>query len=160
MQSKRELLRFAALGAVLPLAVACGTSTGNNATVPTIAQAQAWVSVLKTELPVFIQESINSGLVKTSTGLTNGITAFTQLATQFTSPTFDVSTTTAVLGQLSVALGTVLTFIPGTAPYVALVQLGLTVITALIAATPIVVPATPSSTKLASLHTATVKFHK
>jgi hypothetical protein len=142
MLSKRNLFSLIGSGAgiiAVGALVGCASNTSTGTAVPTLAQAQSWVTVLNTELPVLVQESINSGLVKTSTALSNAVTGFTTLANQFTSPSFSLASASSVLANISTALTTVLSLIPATAPYV---------------------PAVPSSTSLAAMHKATITYKK
>lgn len=149
-------------GAALGL-VACASNTASgNVSVPSLAQVKGWVNVLNVELPLFVQESINTGLLKgdavTSANL--ALKTFQTLATQILSPTFSVDNATQTIGQLSIALTSVLAVIPATAPYVGFIQLGAAVIVGFIAATPMIVPSVPTSLQLASMHKATVRFQK
>lgn len=143
--------------------VACGSNTASgNVSVPSLAQVQGWVNVLNVELPLFVQESINTGLLK-GADVTNAQTAlktFQTLAAQITSPTFSVANATQTVGQLSIALTSVLAVIPATAPYVGFIQLGAAVIVGFLAATPMIVPSVPTSVQLASMHKATVEYRK
>lgn len=143
--------------------VACASNTASgNVSVPSLAQVQGWVNVLNVELPLFVQESINSGLLK-GNDVTNAklaLTTFQKVAAQVLSPTFSLSNATQVVGQLSIALTAVLAVIPATAPYVGFIQLGAAVIVGFLAATPMIVPSVPTSVQLASMHKSTVEFHK
>jgi hypothetical protein len=166
MLTRRNIAKIIGGGAALTALAACAGTPGantspSNATVVTVAQAQAWVRVLAAEVPMFLQESIATGLIKGAqvTTAETAQTTFTTLANQFLAPTFDVSNAVAVASQIAVALTTILSVIPQTAPYVAFVQLGMAVIVGLISAQPMVVPAVPAASQLQAMHVQTLKFH-
>lgn len=161
MISRRSIARSAPLVAGLALLAACGvtgnTTTGGTSTgVPTLAQVQSWVAIVSSELPAFISESETTGLLTgaVDTKIHQGLASFQTLASQFLSPTFNVTNTPVIVSEIGTALTTVLSVIPVTAPYVGFIQLGVLVISSFLAATPIAVPPIPSSAKLASMHIA------
>lgn len=166
MLTRRNIGKIIGAGAGVAALAACAMTPSANggsssATVVTIAQAQAWVRVLAAEIPMFLQESISTGLIKgpQAQSAETALTTFNTLAGQFLAPTFNVSNTVAVATQIGVALTTILSVIPATAPYVMLVQLGMAVIVGLISAQPMVVPPVPASSQLQAMHVQTLKFH-
>lgn len=161
MISRRKIATVVPMFAGLGLLAAC-SSAGTTAAVPTLTQIQAYVNVLKTELPLFVQESISTGLVKTTdvSKVQLAVTDFVTLANQITSPSFDVSNVNATLVSLGSILTTVASFVPATAPYVGLIQLTIMLVSAFLAVQPVVVPPTPAPAQLATMHHDTLHFHK
>ena len=159
MFSRRNLATAIGGLVVTSALLGCGANTSGPGA-PTLAQVQQWVGVLSSELPSLVQESINSGVIPKNdvNAVNQGVATFQTLANQVMSPNFDVSNAVKVVGQLSVALGTILSVIPATAPYVGLIQIGLAVVSGFLALTPMVVPTPPSKVALAQLHKDNVKF--
>lgn len=145
------------IASMLALA-ACGTTSSVGTAVPTLAQVQAYVGVLNSELPLFVQESISTGLVKPAnqSQVLQATADFQALANQFLSPTFNVSNAQSTLASIGMLLTTVASFVPVTAPYVGLIQLAVMLITAFMTVTPVVVPPVPTSVKLAAMHKDTI----
>lgn len=160
MLTKRNILTGSLAIPALAILAACQTGTGTA--VPVLTQVQSWVNVINSELPVFMKEAEAAGILTgaNDTKAQAALVAFQKLAAQVLAPTFDVSNVTAILTQVGAALTVILTAIPATAPFVPLVQTALLVLNAFLAVTPIVVPPTPTSSQLASMHTATIKFKK
>lgn len=144
---------------------ACGSNaaSGNVSSIPTLAQVQAYVSVLNTELPAFVQESINTGLIKAGdvAKANLGVSTFQTLAAQILAPTFNTTNVTSIVAEAGAALTTVAAVVPATAPYIGFIQLAVLLISGFIAASPVAVPpAPPAPVALAAMHKATVSFKK
>lgn len=160
--TRRELSKTVPLFGVAGLLVACGVTPSSNTSVPTLSNVQSWVSILNSELPTFVSELTATGVIAGTvlTSLNTAVKAFGDLASQITSPTFNVSNSTSTIAQISAGISTILSFIPVTAPFVPLVQTVLFVISAFISASSVVLPALPTSTDLAKMHKLTVTFKK
>jgi len=162
MITRRKIATFAPLLGFTSIVAACSTTSNGNA-VPTLAQIQAYVNVLKTELPLFVQESISTGIIKSADvpKAQTALTGFETIADQVLSPAFNVSTVNQTLMSLGAILTSIASFVPAAAPWVGLVQLTVMLISAFIAVQPIaVVPPVPTPVVLGSMHKDTLHFHK
>lgn len=167
MISRRKIAQFAPMLIAVGALAACATGNiapngTSNVAVPTVVQVQAWVSIINSELPAFLAESETSGLLTGTNDIKakQALVTFQALATQFTSPTFDVKNTAVIVSEIGTALNTILAVIPQTAPYVGLIQLGVLMVSGLIASFPVAIPALPSAATVASMHKDTLRFHK
>lgn len=162
MISRRKIAQFAPMFVALGALVACAGPGTTGGTVPTLSQVQSWVAIINSELPAFIAESEQTNLLTgaTDTKVKAALVTFQALAGQFLSPTFDTKNVAVIVSEIGIALTTVLSVLPATAPYVGFIQLGVLVVSAFIASTAIPVPAIPSKEVLAGMHRDTVHFHK
>jgi hypothetical protein len=163
MLSRRSIYRFAPMFVAMGALAACAAPGTSGAAVPTLAQVQSWVAIVNSELPTFISESETTGLLTgaVDTKVKASLVVFQTLAGQFLSPTFNTANTAVLVSEIGTALTTVLSVIPATAPFVGFIQLGVLVISAFLATTPIPVPAIPSKASLEGMHgkTMALKVH-
>lgn len=144
---------FLTVGALAACA-SSNTTPGSTSRVPTLAEVQTWVAIVNSELPAFIAQSEASGVLPAAaySKAQQALAVFQALAAQFLAPTFNATNTSVIVSEIGTALTTILSAIPVTVPYVGFIQLAVLVISAFIAASPIVVPPLPSSASLSAMH--------
>lgn len=162
MLTRRNIAKAVPMLIAIGAVAACSSNTSGGAIVPTLATVQSWVGIINSELPAFVAESIQTGLLTGGavTTTNQAVSTFQTLAAQFLSPTFTVSNAPTLVSEIGTALTTVLAVLPATAPYVGFIQLGVLVVSAFLATTPIVVPPAPTPAALSSMHMATLHYHR
>jgi hypothetical protein len=130
--------------------------TGSS--VPVLQDVQTWVQLLAQQIPEFINDSITAGALKgaAADNAEQAVAVFEKLASQFLDasklPNVSSVDISKLVTEVLTAVSTIVAAIPAAAAYAPLVNMVAAIISAFLAATPIVQPAVPAKAELSHLH--------